>query len=151
MSLDRHPSWYDVVRKHWARTTGFVLASHGPCIEIRDQEIASVRGRALVGRDLRDLERWRSPSSWLLAVLVCPGEDLAPLAEWMRRERPDPSRIWFFVHASATLAPLKPWTDAGLSLHQVDVVSSWQELHRLFGLALNDQVYADWKHLESGP
>lgn len=147
MSIDRHPDWYTVVRGHWKQTTGFLLASAEPCLSIRDQELESVGGRALASRSPKDLERWNPPRSWILAVIVCPGDSLQPVVDWVHRHRADPDRVWFFLHPRTDPAPLRSWLEAGHDTVHVDSVSNWQELHKLFGLALNDRVYADWKHL----
>lgn len=147
MTLDRHPDWYTVVRTHWRRTTGFLLASREPCLGIRQAELRAVRGRALASRDVNDLLDWKPPESWLLAVILCPGDAVQPVLDWVRKHKADPSRVWFFVHRDTDIVLLHPWADAGFPTDQVDVVSTWQALHKLFGLALNDRVYADWKDI----
>lgn len=147
MSVDRHPDWFGVVRMFWNRTTGFLLASREPCLQIRDRELMAVRGRALASRDVADLARWQPPDSWLLAVIVCPGDSIDPIVEWTKRHRADPTRVRFFLHPAASPSVLKSWQAAGYPTDRVDIVADWKELHKLFGLALNDRAYADWKHL----
>lgn len=149
MTIDRHPDWTTVVRKHWHRTTGFLLAGRQPCIASRDQELAAIQtNRSLVGHELQELLRWRPPESWILGVLLCPGDEVTSVLEWVQKNRVGTDRVWFFLHKRTEHEVMRPWTDAGHPLDRVDVITNWKELHKLYGLALNDQVYADWKHLE---
>ena len=145
MSVDRHADWFQTVRTHWHRTTGFVLASREPCLSIRADEPDAVRGRALVAVDDADLAAWDPGASWVLAALLCPGDTILPLLDWLRAGHRDPTRVWFYLHRSTDWEVLRPWEDAGLSLRQAASVASWQELRKLFGLALNDRVYKDWR------
>ncbi len=149
MSLDRYPDWYTVVRRHWRRTTGFLLASREPCLTIRDQEIEAVKGRALVSREIEQLIQWQPPESWVLGIILCPGDTIDEVVAWCRNTKADPARVWFYLHPDTYHQILELWEDAGFEADQVDYVSTLKELHKLFGLALNDQVYADWNHLES--
>lgn len=145
MSVDRHPDWFATVRDNWRKTAGFLLASREPCLGIRDDELDAIRGnRVLVGFGPDDLDSWTPPASWLLAAILCPGDDVRPLVLWTKRHRADTARIAFFLHADTDVEVLRPWKDAGFATDRVDVVASWRELHKLLGLALNDRVYADW-------
>ena len=144
MTIERHADWFGVVRTHWRRTTGFLLASREPCLSIRKTEIQAVRGRSLVGREVQELEGWTPPRSWLLAVILCPGDDVNPIVAWARRHKVDPDRVWFYLHTTTPIEVLRPWADAGHDTAQATTVSDWKELHKLYGLALNDRVYADW-------
>lgn len=144
MSIERHPDWYETVRANWPRTTGFLLASQDPCIKIRGEELDAVRGRrVLVGVGPESLATWVPPESWLLAVILCPGDDVEALLVWAKRHRVDSGRVMFFLHPKADAEILRPWRDAGYSTARVDTVASWPLLHKLFGLALNDRVYED--------
>ncbi len=145
MTPDRHADWYTVVRKHWRQTTGFLLASREPCLTIRGQELASVKGRSLSSRDQEDLAGWTPPTSWVLGVILCPGDRIEAVVAWIRKQRADPSRVWFYLHPSTDAETLRPWLDAGFDTDQAATVSDWRELHKLYGLALNDRVYSDWK------
>lgn len=144
MSVHRHPDWYAIVRDNWSKTTGYLLASRQPCIAIRDKEIESVKGRVLVGRSGEDLAGWDPSGSWLMAIIVCPGDQIDDVVEWFLRSKADPARAWFFLHIDTKATVLRPWEEAGFHADQVDWVKAWQGLHKSFGLALNDRVYADW-------
>lgn len=135
MTLDRPAGWTE--------TRGFLLASTEPCLSIRDEELAAVRdNRVLVGVD--DLADWEPPESWLLGVVLCPGDGVAPLVAWMSRRRRDADRVRFYLHPETPVEVLRPWAEAGLPVRRVQAdIASWQQLHKRFGLALNDRVYAD--------
>lgn len=139
----RKPAYAEVVRAHHEKTVGYLVASREPCIRIRDDEVASVR-RRLVPLSPEDVAELEPPDSWIMAVVLCPGDDASVIARWLGKRR-DPARVWFFAHPGVDLdAALAPLRAAGHALAQVDTVRSWRELHPLFGHALNDQVYADF-------
>ncbi|MCA1810638.1 MAG: hypothetical protein LC623_01340 [Halobacteriales archaeon] len=143
--MSRPSDYHTVVREHWPKTTGILLASQHPCIGIRDTEVRHIR-RLLLAAHPDDLGTLKPPPSWVMGVILCPGDSTEPLAAWARRHRADGRRVWFYLHPDAEAEALRPWRDAGFRTDQVDTVSSWQELHPLFGLALNDQVYADFSN-----
>lgn len=145
MKPDDFPSWHATVRAHWPKTTGFLLAFRQPCIAIRDQEIQAASGRVLVAGGIEDLEEWRPPKSWILGVLICPGDDVGPVAQWIQARKADASRVWFYLQPDVEVSVLEPWEQAGHPADQYDSAADWKQLHKRFGLALNDQVYADWK------
>lgn len=146
MTVERGPDWARVVRDNWHRTTAYLLASTRPCIEIRDDELDAVRDRrVLVGVGPKDLEDWSPSGSWMLAVILCPGDSTEHLAAWAKEHRIDETRVHFYLHPDTPWDVLKPWDDAGFPTDRVDDdVDSWKRLHRLFGLALNDRVAKDW-------
>lgn len=144
MTADRHADWFEVVRANWRRTQGFLLASREPCLTIRRQELVAVKGRSLASRDASDLAAWDPPVSWILGVLLCPGDSIAPIIEWVRRHDVPGDRVWFYLHPATPIETLRPWAEAGFGTDQAATVANWRELHKLYGLALNDRVYADW-------
>lgn len=56
------------------------------------------------------------PRSWVLAVLVCPGDTLAGTASWVRGLAPrDRDRVYVYFHPHTDrVAALAPWYAAGL-------------------------------------
>ncbi len=145
MSVDRPTGWTDVVRQYWPQTQGYLLASTEPCLSIREEELAAVRdNRVLVGIGFDELAAWTPPESWLLGVVVCPKDELGPLVSWLKGRKQDAHRIHLYLHPETPWSVLISWQEAGLPVDRVDVdVDSWPRLHKLFGLALNDRVYAD--------
>lgn len=133
-----------VVRAHSQDTLGLVVADTGDCLGIRDAEIAHVRRelRALTSSDLAKLVL---PKSWLVAVLLCPGDDLQTLAAWaLGLEEKDWRLIRFYHHPGVDLVEaLTPWYAAGLDDVRADEVRDFASFHRLFGNDLNDQIYSD--------
>lgn len=143
--MTKRPSGYhDVVKAHWRQTKGYVLAGRQPCIQIRDDEVKRIN-RVLVATHPDDLASLKLPKSWVMAVLLCPGDTTNDLAAWARQHRIQTSRVWFFLHPRTDPEALRPWRDAGYRTDQADVVATWKDLHPLFGLALNDQVYSDFQ------
>jgi hypothetical protein len=146
MSLDRHPDWRATVRANWKKTTAFLMASTQPCIHIRDDELAAIReNRVLVGLGSRDLEAWSPPASWMLAVMLCPGDDTKAVTAWARENRVDFSRVHFYLHPKTDPVALQAWHEAGFPTERADSdVDSWKRLHQLLGLALSDRIASDW-------
>lgn len=147
MNRDDFPSWHAIVQAHWPKTTGFLLAFREPCIAIRNQEMQAVTGRVLVAGDIEDLVNWRPPESWILGVILCPGDRVEPVFRWIQARQKDAGRVWFYLHPDVDVAILRPWEQAGFPADQFDVAPDWKHLHKRFGLALNNQVYADWKDI----
>lgn len=130
-----------VVRAHWPETTGYVVAGSPPCIQIGEDEVANVR-RRLEFVHLADVSTLVPDGSWFMAVIVCPGDDLAALAAWAQDR--EVGRVYFYLHADADGSALAPWQAAGLPTDRVDDgFRSWGPLHKVMGLDLNRQVYED--------
>src|SRR5688572_7337759 len=116
MNLRAFPDWHGIVAANWHKTSGFLLALRDPCIRLRDDELAAIRkNRVLVGMDAAALARWTPPPSWMLAVLLCPGDDAGPVVDWVRKQRADPDRVKFYVHKGTDpFQALAAWGAAGL-------------------------------------
>lgn len=130
-----------VVARHWKDTAGYLVTGREPCISIAKAEVRHVRRRLkqVAHADLGDVD---PPASWFMAVLVCAGDDLAPLAAWAKGR--EVGRIHFYLHAEAKALQLAPWRDAGFPLDRVDEgFTSWTTLHRRLGFDLNARVYED--------
>ena len=147
MDLQDFPDWHNVVADHWQKTTGFLLALRDPCLRIRDEELAAIRkNRVLVGLDVAAMHRWTPPASWLLAVLVCPGDDLGPVVDWVRQKRADPDRVKFYLCRGANaFQALAVWEDAGLGEPFFEKgFTTWKDLHKAFGRDLAVRILQDW-------
>lgn len=147
MNLKDLPDWHDVVAANWKKTTGFILAREPQCLKVRDEELAAVReNRVLIGLSWSELDGWTPPASWILAVLVCPGDSVNELAAWAHRQKADPARIHFYVHEGADeYTALGSWAQVGLPDPAVDTgMTSWTEFHKKFGLDLAIRILQDW-------
>lgn len=124
------------VNPHLTKTMGIVVATREPCLGIIRDEAASgrVRGRRFVALPLPALVRWKPPSSWVLGVLLCPGDDARPVLEWVRAQGiQELERIRFYLHkGTAEASAMAPWTLAGFS-YRARIVDSWESLHVRFG------------------
>lgn len=139
------PSDYaSLVRANASRTKGFVLADSGECLDIRDAEIARIQ-RSLRPITSKELEVLELPPSWLLGVILCPGDDMARVAAWTSQlPASDRERVRLYPHERCDLiAMLAPWYAGGLDDPRADEVRDFATFHRFFGNDLNDQIYAD--------
>lgn len=147
MKLKEFPDWHDVVEANWRKTTGYVLALRGPCLKVRDDELAAIqRNRVLVGLSAKDLGAWTPPESWLLAVLLCPGDTVEAIVDWAKRGSVESERVHFYAHKDTDpYAALAAWSDAGLPDPAVDDgITSWKSFHQKFGNDLAIRILEDW-------
>lgn len=138
------PGYAEVVRAHHAQTTAYLLATSSPCRALRDEEIRRVQ-RRLERIEPADLAGFAPRGSWLLAVLLCPGDDVQALAVWAARlPAADLDRIRMYrrrgVDAAAALAA---WVEAGLPPPLMSEVRDFASLHKVLGRHLNDRVWLD--------
>lgn len=140
----RRSDFAAVVRAHWRATHGFLLASHGPCREVQTEEIWRIR-RSLRRVTSQELPRLEPTGSWLLAVLLCEGDDAQAVAPWAKaRAAGDRDRIRFYAHAGADVGEaLRPWQEAELGLPLVSSFDNFASFHRQFGADLNVRIYRD--------
>lgn len=147
MHLKDFPDWHEVVARNWRKTKAYLLAFREPCIRIAADELDAIRrNRVLVGLSAGALSRWRPEGSWMLAVILCPGDDVAPLTAWLARHEADPARVRFYAHPGTDVfAALEAWREAGLGAPRVDDdVDAWPRLHKRFGNDLAVQILQDW-------
>ena len=146
-----HPDAARIVRDHWKEADLVVMAHQPPCIKIRDDELANL-DRVATAANHEQLRGWAPGRrrSWMVAVLVCKGDDLRPLAEAVRDLRLEANRFHFYMHKDASLQILRPWVQQGLALDHVDTdVQDWKGLHKFLGIDFNVRIVEDF--LPSGP
>lgn len=144
------PDWHDVVRQHFGATVGYVAAQSGTCLEFQTKESRPPRGR-VPGRDFKPLSpnslpELRPPASWFLGVILCPGDDVAPIAKWHSGlKAPQRDRVVLFVHPEFRSGRIATaWAEAGGPLPQVvPLPPSWERFHRIYGRLHGDRVYLD--------
>lgn len=145
------PGWHETVRKHHKRTAGYVLAQSDPCTETRDLEAsdAYVYGRGFEALEPDDLQDLDLPASWFLGVLVCPGDDLTTIAEWVAQlDEASLVRIRFYVHDDADLvAAFEPWYERGLPSPKTAPLTLGPRFHKTYGKDHGIQVVRDANRL----
>ncbi len=147
MYLKDFPDWHAVVAAHWQKTTGYLLAFREPCVTIALDELASIKGnRILVDLAAIDLAAWEPGKSWMMAVLLCPDDDVTPLITWLRETGADPRRVRFYAHPDTDVfRVLEPWAEIGFPSPAVDEdIDTWQRLHQRFGRDLAVRILQDW-------
>ncbi|MBI2078330.1 MAG: hypothetical protein HYT80_08195 [Euryarchaeota archaeon] len=151
MSAD--PARRAVILAHMHDTQTFLASGKAPCDRIRDEEAAATRPRGTpqrTGRRIRPLgieevKALRPEGSWLLAVLLGPGDTLAPVAAWASRLAPaDQRRIRVFHHPDVDLpVALGPWPEATLGAVSVDLAPNQVVLHHALGQYINERIWLD--------
>lgn len=140
----RPEDWTTVVRKHAHSTLAIIVsARHPSCLKMAADEVKFIN-RWMTHAAVDDLPG-QLPDSWFMAVIVCPGDDLSLLAEWMTVH--GANRVRFYLHRDAETALLGPIRDAGRDLRHVrpEKYTSHGKLHKRMGLDLSDQIYEDFR------
>lgn len=145
--MDRWPpDFTETIRAHKYGLVAWVVAASGDCLDIQTWEVQHIHRRltAVHERGLRPgdfPESW----SWLVGVLVCPGDGLEALAAWAK-EAPASElrriRLYFLPGANPVKA-LAAWYAAGLPDPYTADVEDRAQFHKRFGLDLNNQIYLD--------
>ena len=136
----------EIIRRHRLDTTAFVVATQPNCLAIATLEAQKVTGRRLkLIRPDELASPERLPASWVVAVLLCPGDATAAIASWVRRlPSIARSRIWFYEAPGIDGAwAYAAWKDAGLGNPLADPFSGFLEFNKLFANDLNEQIYQD--------
>lgn len=132
-----------VVKRHWKDTTAYIVSSHDPmCLQMAKDEVRWIDRRMV--HVLLDALPGGPGNSWFMAIIVCPGDDLAGLARWMTTH--GVGRVRFYLHTEATARQLAPIRDAGHDLRHVrpERYEAYGPMHKRLGLDLSDQIYEDW-------
>jgi hypothetical protein len=140
----RPDDWTAVVRANWKRMTAYIVSSHHPfCLRMAKDEVRFI-DRVMVHVPLDQITTLRPKKNWFMAVVVCPGDELAGLAAWAKGK--DTGRVHFYLHRDADPSALAPWRDAGHPLSRVEEerFTTYGRMHAKLGLDLNDQVYGDF-------
>lgn len=140
----RPDDWTRIVRANWKKVTAYIVSSaHPSCIKMAADEVQHIN-RVMLHVPLGEVTKLKLPRHWFMAVIVCPGDDLAGLAQWAKEQ--DATRVHFYLHKAAEAQVLAPWRDAGLPLSRIEEqrFTSYGPMHGKLGLALSDQVYGDF-------
>ena len=142
--------WHEVVRKHFANTAGYVVATSGACLEIQRQEAKHPKGKVR-GRDFQPLapaalKHLRTPASWFMGIILCPGDDVEECASWSARlDGRDRDRIVLFVHPDTSQDEVEAASSkvAGYRPQIVPLPESWAAFHHTYGRLHGDRVFLD--------
>lgn len=145
----RHSQRVATIRKHKTDTVAYLFANQPNCLGITDEIVRRVTGRNLVHVEADSLPGPSLPRSWALAVVLCPGDDTAAIAEWARAvpQAEVKERVWFYEAQGVNdKTAYQAWRTAGLSSEIIRVTfRGWKEFNRLFGQALNDRIWQDFR------
>ena len=139
------PEEIDQIRRHRLDTTAYILVDETNCFGIRPGDFAKVKGRRLVPIGDDALPTHPLPDSWVLAVLLCPGRDLARLSRWAAKlPAPTLHRIWFYEMVSAPAREaFGPWKDLKLPFPRRERVDDAREFNDIFANELNIRILLD--------
>lgn len=136
----------DVVAAHHRDSDAVLVAGREPCISIARDERDKVSGRSFRVVAFDELPKVKVRRSWIMAVLLCPGDDATEVASWVLAGDRDPRRVIFYTHPATNLrAALAPWRAAGLHVHAAWTVSSWRALHKHLGAHWNVRIWDDFR------
>ncbi len=139
----RPADWTGVVVAHKHDCKAFIVSSHHPsCLKMARDEVKHIN-RWMEARTFDDLPD--VPDSWFMAVIVCPGDDLTPLAAWMSTHGGE--RVRFYLHPGADTAALTPIRTQGHDLRHVrpERYATYGAMHQRLGQDLSDQIYEDFQ------
>lgn len=136
----------DVVAAHHKESDAVLVAGREPCIGIARDERDKVSGRSFRVVAFADLPKLKVRKSWIMAVLLCAGDDAGAVAQWVMAGDRDPRRVIFYTHPATDLrAALAPWHAAGLHVHATWTVASWKALHKHLGAHWNVRIWDDFR------
>lgn len=135
-----------IIRAHAKDTTCFVVGEDGHCLEL-----ARARAEAMTGRLLRHLRSSELPAalpdSWMVAVILCPGDSTEAVASWASRlEVSEARRILFYESFDLDLVADRVyagWIRHGLPDPVRQRVHDFKELNRRLGSDLNMRILED--------
>lgn len=122
------------------------MAASGECLEIQSQEEA-IPGRDFEGMHPEGLEALELEGSWLVGILLCPGDGTEAAAAWASKLDPaDIDRVRFYFLPDVDLVDaFDAWFAQGLPDPVTAEVDDWGSFHRTFGMDHSNQVYRDVK------
>ncbi len=128
------PSFRDVVAEHHVDSDAILVAGREPCLSIAHDEATNVSGRSFHIITPEELGQLEPRPSWIMAVLLCPGDEASSVAAWLQAGGRDPRRVLFYLHKDTDpRQALAPWHEAGLAIHSTWTIRTWRELHKHLG------------------
>lgn len=145
-----------VIRAHMRDTMGYLFAKTGRCIDLQSWELDALKpksstqktGRTIVALDSKTMATLDVRGSWVLGVLLCPGDDTQEVATWAARKKlPSTDRIRFYgIGKIDVAAAFAAWYEAGFGDPDFMAIEGKPErLNHFFGQCLNDQTAQDFE------
>lgn len=143
--VDGKPADYvPVIKANWKNNHAYLLASSGNCID--GWKTFATRGRNFI-KPLGALPSVAPPSKTVIGIVVCPGDDLAPVMAWIAKHRIAPAeRVLIVYHPSCDMVEiLRPWYKMFDVSPLVLEVTKWpgDRVNKRFGEWYNDWIYLD--------
>lgn len=143
--------WHEIVRENYTKTTGYIVAESGKCLDVQQAETrgpgSKVRGRQFEPIHPEVLKQLKTPTSWFLGVVLCPGDDVTPIAAWyLSLKSEDRERVVLYAHPDLDPATAEAaWNATGAPMPRRRVFGeSWEQLHPLYGNAFSWRVWKDF-------
>ncbi len=138
----------ETIRPHLHECLGIVVASTGDCLEIRDEEIKAISDTGNRTFEAYPPDQLPDPAalqSWLMGVLLCPGDRTEEVAAWAKALNvEDLDRVRFYYLSGVDLVEaLRAWYAAGLPDPRTADVEDWGSFHHEFGWDHSNQLYQD--------
>lgn len=134
------------IRSHRFDTVCYVLAQSGACLELARDRVRAVTGGTLRYLSPDELPA-ELPASWMLAVVLCPGDDTRRLGAWAAQLSPARhARIIFYEpdQLDATADQVYAgWNQQPLPDPIRRRVRHFKEFNRLLGTDLNIRILDD--------
>lgn len=138
------PNFAEVVRPRFEDCDGIVVAASGECLKIQAQE-EDIPGREFKGLRPGDLDDLELQGSWLVGILLCPGDHTKAIAAWASTLGPsNVDRVRFYYLPNVDLGDaFEAWYETGLLDPLTAEVEDWPSFHQTFGRDHSNQVYED--------
>lgn len=135
-----------IIRSHRFDTVCYVLAQSGACLDLARERVRAVTGRKLQYLTAENLPA-ELPRSWMLAVVLCPGDDTHRLGAWAAKLGPARhARIIFYEPDELDATADQAY--AGWNRHPLPDpirrrVRDFKEFNRFLGTDLNIRILDD--------
>lgn len=140
--------WSDIVRKRWRESIGYLFAIQTRCLSVARDEIYNIKNnRVLSILTPSDLPNLSLPRSWLMGVIVCPGDATDEIAAWASLlATNEMGRVIFYIMPGVDYHNcFQAWYRAGLPNPRTEDIDGWRTLHRSFGNTFSQQIALDFQ------
>ncbi len=133
----------EVVEPYMGASLGLFVSSREPCIGIASDPPAKGRlSKRLRPEQLQGEPRL--PQSFVVAVVLCQGDQTGEVAAFAKARNVSPDRFYFFYTIGTDVrAALAGWTAADLPVLYSFEIKDWKGLNQKFGAFWNNWVHDD--------